>query len=121
MRKWERVIPAVLALCMMTGCGMSQKDDSVFRVSMVAGTGGINDQSFNQSAWEGLQSLKEHTGADVRVLESKQTADYLTNLDRATDTYSDLIWGNWVRSGRRSGNDCENESRYQLCHCRYDL
>lgn len=39
MRKWERVIPAVLALCMMTGCGMSQKDDSVFRVSMVAGTG----------------------------------------------------------------------------------
>ena len=91
MRKWERVIPAVLALCMMTGCGMSQKDDSVFRVSMVAGTGGINDQSFNQSAWEGLQSLKEHTGADVRVLESKQTADYLTNLDRATDTYSDPV------------------------------
>lgn len=93
MRKWARVIPAALALCMMTGCGMPQKDDSVFRVSMVAGTGGINDQSFNQSAWEGLQSLKEHTGADVRVLESKQTADYLTNLDRATDTYSDLIWG----------------------------
>ena len=36
MRKWARVIPAALALCMMTGCGKPQKDDSVIRVSMDA-------------------------------------------------------------------------------------
>ena len=93
MKKRTMILPALLAACMLTACGMEEKDDSVYRASMVASLGGINDQSFNQSAWEGLQSFGEHTGADVRVLESKQSSDYLTNLDRATDMYSDLIWG----------------------------
>lgn len=92
MKNWKKAMAAVTAACLLTGCGMSEKDDSVYRVSMVAGTGGINDQSFNQLSWEGLQRFGEHTGADVRVLESKQASDYLTNIDRATDTYSDLVW-----------------------------
>lgn len=50
-------------------------------------------RSFNQLSWEGLQSFGGHTGADVRVLESKQASDYLTNIDRETDTYSDLVYG----------------------------
>lgn len=92
MKKWKKVMPAVLMAGMLAGCGVADKDDSVYRVSMVAGTGGVNDQSFNQVSWEGLQSFGAHTGADVRVLESKQASDYLTNIDRATDTYSDLVW-----------------------------
>lgn len=92
MKKWKKVMTAVLMAGMLAGCGVAEKDDSVYRVSMVAGTGGINDQSFNQVSWEGLQSFGAHTGADVRVLESKQASDYLTNIDRATDTYSDLVW-----------------------------
>ena len=51
MKKWKKVIPAVLMACTLAGCGMAEKDDSVYRVSMVAGTGGINDQSFNQLSW----------------------------------------------------------------------
>ncbi len=92
MKKWRKIIPALLSACLLAGCGVAQKDDSVYRVSMVAGTGGINDQSFNQLSWEGLQRFGAHSGADVRVLESKQASDYLTNIDRATDTYSDLVW-----------------------------
>lgn len=93
MRRTGKIISLLLAVSILSGCTMEEKDDSVYRVSMVASTGGINDQSFNQSSWQGLQSFAAHTGADVRVLESKQASDYLTNLDRATDTYSDLIWG----------------------------
>lgn len=64
-----------------------------FKVSMVTDTGGVNDQSFNQSSWEGLQQLKTDTGADVSYTESKQESDYATNLDKAVDDNNNLIWG----------------------------
>ncbi len=64
-----------------------------FKVAMVTDTGGVNDQSFNQSAWEGLQKLSADTGAIVKYTESKQESDYATNLDKAADDGNKLIWG----------------------------
>lgn len=66
---------------------------TAFKVSMVTDTGGVNDQSFNQSSWEGLQKLKADTGAEVSYAESKQESDYATNLDKAVDDNNKLIWG----------------------------
>lgn len=64
------------------------------KVTMVTDTGGVNDQSFNQLSWEGLQKLKEDVeGVDVSYAESKQEADYATNLDKAADDGNQLIWG----------------------------
>lgn len=64
-----------------------------FKAAMVTDTGGVNDQSFNQSSWEGLESLQKDTGAKVRYLESKQASDYSTNLDKLADDNNNLIWG----------------------------
>ncbi|MDD3260727.1 MAG: BMP family ABC transporter substrate-binding protein [Oscillospiraceae bacterium] len=64
-----------------------------YKIRMVTDTGGVNDQSFNQSSWEGLQNLKKATGADVNYMESKQESDYATNLDKAADDDAKLIWG----------------------------
>lgn len=64
-----------------------------FKVAMVTDTGGVNDQSFNQSSWEGLQQLAKDTGAVVKYTESKQESDYATNLDKAADDDNKLIWG----------------------------
>ena len=66
---------------------------SNFKVAMVTDTGGVNDQSFNQSSWEGLQSFSKETGAKVSYLESKQATDYSTNLDKLADDNNKLIWG----------------------------
>lgn len=66
---------------------------SEFKASMITDTGGVNDQSFNQSAWEGLKMLQEKTGAQVSYLESTQESDYASNLDKQVDEGSDLIWG----------------------------
>lgn len=66
---------------------------SDFKVSMVTDTGGVNDQSFNQSSWEGLQKLKTETGANISYMESKQESDYATNLDKAVDGNNKLVWG----------------------------
>ena len=62
-----------------------------FSVGMVTDTGGVNDQSFNQSAWEGLQNFKEATGADISFLESTQETDYAPNLDKQVDEGKNLI------------------------------
>jgi len=64
-----------------------------FKVAMVTDTGGVNDQSFNQSAWEGLQQFGKDTGATVKYTESKQESDYATNLDKSADDNNKLIWG----------------------------
>lgn len=64
-----------------------------FKVAMVTDTGGVADQSFNQSAWEGLQKLNKDNGTTVKYTESRQESDYATNLDKAADDNNNLIWG----------------------------
>ena len=64
-----------------------------FSVAMVTDTGGVNDQSFNQSSWGGLTALKDKYGVNVSYLESVQEADYTTNLDKLIDQENDLVWG----------------------------
>lgn len=78
---------------LLTGCSIPQKDTTKYKVASVTDTGGVNDQAFNQLAWEGLVKFSEETGAEVSYIESKQASDYMTNLDRATDGFNDLIWG----------------------------
>lgn len=63
------------------------------KVGMVTDVGGVNDQSFNQSAWEGLQKAKKELGIKASYQESKQDADYPTNLETLLDAKNDLIWG----------------------------
>lgn len=63
------------------------------KVEMVTDTGGVNDQSFNQLAWAGMQQLNADNGWEVSYIESKQDADYMTNLDKAVDDGSALVWG----------------------------
>ena len=92
---------AFAALAGLAGCNSTKKDegqkstgdDKKKKLTMVTDTGGVNDQSFNQSAWEGMTELKDKNGWDVSYLESKQDSDYATNLDKAVDAESDLVWG----------------------------
>ena len=62
-------------------------------ISMVTDVGGVNDQSFNQSAWEGLMRAEKDLGIKVAYKESKQDADYAPNMETLTDAGYDLIWG----------------------------
>lgn len=71
----------------------SDVDGTGAKIAMITDTGGINDQSFNQSAWEGLQSLRDDTGAEVAYIESKQSGDFTTNLGTIIDNGNTLCWG----------------------------
>jgi basic membrane protein A len=65
-----------------TGGGTSSTTPAAPKVkaAMVTDVGGLGDKSFNDLSWAGLQKAKTDLGIDVKVLESKQIADYESNL-----------------------------------------
>ena len=91
---------ALLLVCVMVlslaACGSKKEEPAApaatLKIGMVTDVGGVNDQSFNQGAWEGLQALaKEDSSFSVSYLESKTDADYAANLQTFVDEKYDLI------------------------------
>lgn len=74
------------------------KDPNAFSIAMVTDVGGIDDKSFNQSAWKGVQdygkehSLEKGTGG-FDYLQSTSPADYTTNLNNLARRDFNLIFG----------------------------
>nr|WP_319004425.1 BMP family protein [Halobacillus litoralis] len=68
-----------------------------FTTAMVTDIGGVDDKSFNQSAWEGLKAFGEENGMSkgegINYAQSKSDADYSTNLNRLVREDYDLIFG----------------------------
>ncbi|MDM5299301.1 BMP family protein [Bacillus pumilus] len=89
----------ILGACGNSGSNSSdKKDKDQFTVAMVTDVGGVDDKSFNQSSWEGLQAYgkennltKGKNGFDY--LQSKSDADYTTNLNTLVREKFDLIYG----------------------------
>jgi phosphate/phosphite/phosphonate ABC transporter binding protein len=50
------------------------------KFGQVTDVGGIDDKSFNQSAWKGMQDASKEFGVDVQYLESQQQTDYEKNI-----------------------------------------
>ncbi len=71
--------------------------DTDFTVAMVTDVGGVDDKSFNQSAWEGLVAFgEEHgltEGEGYTYAQSDQDSDYEPNLQRLTMNDYDLVFG----------------------------
>ena len=89
----KKIIALVLVLCMalaLCACGGTSGGSDKIKVGMVTDVGGVNDRSFNQTSWEGLQAL-DTTKFEVKYLESKTDADYQTNINTFIDEGYDLI------------------------------
>src|SRR3712207_2035213 len=55
------------------------------RPALVLDIGGLGDQSFNDSAYAGLQRAKKEFDVETETLESAQTTDYVDNLTQLAD------------------------------------
>ncbi|MCM3214683.1 BMP family protein [Niallia taxi] len=105
-RKFGLALSLVLAAGTVLGaCGKSDdnkgssgedKSDS-FSVAMVTDVGGVDDKSFNQSAWEGLQAFGKANGLDkgngIDYLQSQSDSDYSTNLNSLVRQKYNLVYG----------------------------
>lgn len=76
----------------------STKKSSGYAVALVTDGGGIDDRSFNQSAWEGLESygkangLKQGKGG-YNYFQSTDTSEIKTNLQTAVKGGYKLVYG----------------------------
>jgi len=56
------------------------------RPALVLDVGGLGDQSFNDSAYAGLQRAKKELNVDTQYLESSAPTDYVDNLTQLADS-----------------------------------
>ncbi|WP_163652875.1 BMP family protein [Listeria sp. PSOL-1] len=102
-RTFALALVMILASAVFLGaCGSSgnnKKDSNKnFTLAMVTDTSGVDDRSFNQSAWEGLEKFGKDNhlqkGTDgYNYLQSSSEADYKTNLNTAVRSNYNLILG----------------------------
>ena len=65
---------------------------SSIKVGLVTDTAGVNDQGFNQLAWQGVQKAATDMGFQAKFSESQQPSDYEKNIDAlATEGYNVII------------------------------
>lgn len=98
---------ALCALCMGTvaACGDDEEspatgsDDAAataepekkLKIGMVTDIGGLNDRSFNESAYKGLQRAESELGVEIRAITSKSNADYVPNLTTLARQQFDMV------------------------------
>ena len=90
-------LTAIMMSSLLVGCSSKTgSNEDVYKIGMISDTGGVNDESFNQSTWEGLQQAQEKYGKDkvqVKYVESSQEADYTPNIETFVEEDLDLIIG----------------------------
>ena len=95
MKKLLKVALAAMmsvGLVACTGNGEGGDTDQI-SVGFVTDTGGINDKSFNQTSYKGIQDFYDEMGYTEapKYIESKADADYVPNLSTFSDEKADLI------------------------------
>ena len=58
---------------------------------MVSDSGGFDDKSFNQAGYEGLQSVSNDLGVQMKTAESTSDADFQPNIDAMVAANCNLI------------------------------
>jgi len=91
-KKVSIFMAVILVFSMVLSACATQATTTKLKVGLVTDTGGVNDKSFNQSAWEGVQQAGKDLNLDVKYIESKQPTDYDKNIDEfATEKYDVII------------------------------
>lgn len=75
---------------LLAGCAPaptpSETGASDFCARMVTNSGGLEDRSFNQASWEGLQRAADEFGINVKALVSTSETDLEPNVAQAVDS-----------------------------------
>lgn len=78
-----------------SGKAVPEEEAAQFKVSMVTDQNGIDDRSFNQSAWEGMEKWAEShnfTEDSINYYQSGQESNYIPNLNTAIQDEADIIY-----------------------------
>jgi len=84
----------LIATTLLPACTPATLDcasEDVFCVGLVTDIGKINDKSFNQSAWQGIQQAQKELGAQAQYIETANSKDYAKNIAAFGDEEYDVI------------------------------
>jgi basic membrane protein A len=62
-----------------------------FKACEVTDTGGVDDKSFNATAWKGVEDAVAALGIEGKYLESKEVADFEKNINAFVEEKCDII------------------------------
>lgn len=62
-------------------------------VGLITSEGGMDDESFNQNAWEGLQRVSGEYSCNIDYLETSGGVTFKENIDKMIATDPALCWG----------------------------
>jgi basic membrane protein A len=103
--RWLKGLGLVLALTLVaaacgddddpesgdSGDGGGESASSDFKGCEVTDTGGVDDRSFNQTAFAGLEKAGDELGFEAKALESESEADFAPNIQAAIDDGCNLV------------------------------
>jgi len=92
------------------------------KVCQVTDVGGIDDKSFNQTAWAGAQQAARELGGEARYLESQQQTDYEKNLNEFIASDCDLIVtvGFLLGDATKAAAEANPNQKFQILDFAYD-
>lgn len=110
----------VVASMVLTACGGGAGGG--LKVGMVTDLGGIDDKSFNATAYAGIQKAIDELGIEGKYLESTQQADYEKNIQQYLDEETDLIVtvGFLLGDATKAAAEANPETKFAIVDYAYD-
>ena len=92
------------------------------KVCQITDTGGIDDKSFNATAWKGITDSQEQLGIEGKFLESKEVADYEKNLNAFIEEKCDLIItvGFLIGDATKAAAEANPDIKFSIVDYNYD-
>jgi basic membrane protein A len=93
-----------------------------FKACMVSDVGGIDDNSFNENAWKGMEDAKAKLGIEVKFLESRASTDYEKNISQFVTEGCDMIVtvGFLLGDATKAAAEANPETRFAIVDFAYD-
>ncbi len=122
----KRVI-TLLSLLIVVGmllaaCGTTEAPAAKIKVCQITDTGGIDDKSFNATAWKGIEDAVAQLGIEGKYLESKEVADYEKNLNAFIEEKCDLIVtvGYLIGDATKATAEANTDVKFSIVDYAYD-
>jgi len=113
----------ILGSLVLAACGGAPAEtEKKVKVCQITDTGGIDDKSFNATAWKGIQDAMEKLGVEGKYLESKEVADYEKNINAFIEEQCDLIItvGFLIGDATKAAAEANPDMKFSIVDFEYD-
>jgi basic membrane protein A len=95
---------------------------AAFTACQVTDTGGVDDKSFNEKAWKGVQDAQKELGVEGKLLESKAETDYVPNINSFISQGCDIIItvGFLLGDGTKAAAEANPDRKFSIVDYAYD-